>query len=70
MFPPRAASASPAKCNEPVRRMGFGLARANSNASEIDEVMECWSNGVMVEKICASVSGFVARWLRILGSTT
>ena len=38
--PRRWARASPAKCNEPVSRMGFGFARASSNASASDGVIE------------------------------
>ena len=45
--PRKCARTSPAKCSEPVIRMGFGFARASINASPSVEVMEqgsCWSD--------------------------
>ena len=66
--PRKCASASPAKCNEPVIKIGAVRARALSIASTTDEVMECWSAGIIFENILASIFGSAARELRIFGN--
>jgi len=68
--PRRYASASPAKCNEPVMRIGFGFVRVSLSASPIEGVMEQGSDGVMTDKIWASCFGSAVRSLRIFGKRT
>ena len=60
-LPRRCARTSPAKCSEPVIRIGFGFARASISASPIVEVMEWGSDGVMSEKISVNSPGASVR---------
>jgi hypothetical protein len=47
--PRKSARTSPAKCSEPVIRIGSGFARASISASPMVEVMEWGSDGLMME---------------------
>src|SRR6266516_5784780 len=82
--PRKCARTSPAKCSEPVIRIGFGFARESISASRIVGLMKivgqprrlpageapALQKGRMFARISANASGEAARWLRILGRKT